>query len=177
MSLMIYTIDGKDIVPVNDIKLKEDKIYIIIDIHAKRPKLWIWSGVNSSMIDKYHAGVSATKIKSRKKLYGASIEVVESGAEPEQFPNLSEAQLIEATEEEFEEKLRIVEPKIEKVTRKEPKIEEISAPQEKPAINSEMMAQTDIESKMKLKSFLSEISRDLNNIRQKIDDFIQNIEY
>ncbi len=165
MSLMIYTIDGKDIVPVNDIKLKEDKIYIIIDIHAKRPKIWIWSGANSSMIDKYHAGVSATKIKSRKKLYGASIEVVESGAEPEQFPNLSEAQLIEATEEEFEEKLRIFEPKIE----------EISASQEMPAIKSEMMAQTDRESKNKLKKFLSEISRDLNNIKQKIDDFIQNI--
>ncbi|TXT67241.1 MAG: hypothetical protein BAJALOKI1v1_140009 [Promethearchaeota archaeon] len=175
MSLMIYTVSGKDIIPVDNTDLNEEKIYIILDTHAKRPKIWIWSGSNSSMIDRYHAGVSATKIKSRKKLYGASIEVVESGAEPEQFPNLSEAQLLEATEETFEEEApkfipeHVVEAETETKSGLEPGL-----PSQEPAMTPEIMVQEDNELKEQFKSFLLDISMHLSELKDKIDDFIKN---
>ncbi|MFX1338640.1 MAG: hypothetical protein ACFFDK_08530, partial [Promethearchaeota archaeon] len=65
---------------------------------SKRPKIWIWSGSNANIQDKYIAGASATKIKSKEKLYGASIEVVEDGSEPENFPIISEEKIITSLE-------------------------------------------------------------------------------
>lgn len=89
MSLTMFKIKGKEIFPTDEYELEKDKIYIIIDKQVKRTKIWVWSGPNTSKMEKYFAGVSATKIKSTQKLYGANIEVVESGNEPESFPILS----------------------------------------------------------------------------------------
>jgi hypothetical protein len=169
-------INGKDIIPVEEPDLKEDKIYIIIDTHAKRPKIWIWSGAHSSVIDRYHAGVSATKIKSRKKLYGASIEVVESGHEPEQFPNLGEAELLqEPMEEPFEEEVPLPKPQMEVETNEQEVIEKATPTEKEPSLDSEQVVQIEAEIKGKFKMFLKAISEDLNTIAKKIDDFIQTI--
>ncbi|MEJ2250195.1 MAG: hypothetical protein P8Y70_20355 [Candidatus Lokiarchaeota archaeon] len=95
MSIILYKIKDQEIIPTDEIKLSKDNIYIIVDKHMKRPKIWVWSGLKADISDRYFAGVSATRIKSQEKLYGASIEVVESGNEPESFPILEKNKIVE----------------------------------------------------------------------------------
>jgi len=102
MNLTIYKVKEKKIIKTNEIPFEDNGIYIIIDQHMKRAKIWVWSGPDANNTDRYFAGVSATSIKSREKLYGASIEVVESGNEPESFPKLENLTLEEIPPEEKE---------------------------------------------------------------------------
>ncbi len=198
MSIMLFTIKDKKIVPTDDISLNEEQIYIIIDFHAKRSKIWIWSGSKVNKMDRYFAGVSATKLKTQKKLYGASIEVVESGKEPNGFPDLANSEIIQETEEE-PQPIKGVPSKPELKPQKEPE------PEPEPEIESEEQIkpepEIEIESelntpektqitdrakreklkeelsqfKLKLNSFFKEITRELNNIQKKIEDFSTNI--
>ena len=100
--ITLYKIDNKKLIGTNNPNLLTDNIYIIIDRSKKRPKIWIWSGNKSDKLDKYQGGVIATKLKSGLKLYGASIEVVEEGSEPENFPALSKQHVIKQKEGEID---------------------------------------------------------------------------
>lgn len=187
MSFMLYTIRDKDLIPLDDIDINEKQIYIIIDIHGKRSKIWIWSGSEANKLDRYLAGVSATKLKSRRKLYGASIEVVESGKEPEEFPELSESELIKSTDEEFHtiEKIQPEsEPESIPKPQLEPELEEeadsVSEKKEKEQTNEQIRVVelekelSDIKEKVNL--FFKEIGKDLNEIQKKMEDFLKNME-
>ena len=156
-------------------KLGKDKIYIIIDRHAQRPKIWIWSGSDSGMMDRYFAGVSATKIKSQLKLYGASIEVVESGNEPEHFPLLSKDKIIESVKdsEPF-----VLEEEVVSTTQEESELEaqeaemisEISETTKKIAAIGK-----DSVNKLSVISFFDQIKAELDKIRRKIDTFLSDL--
>ncbi|MHA1283868.1 MAG: hypothetical protein ACTSQP_15335 [Promethearchaeota archaeon] len=184
MSIRLFEIEGRKIIPTDNTPLNDDKIYIIIDEHAKRPKIWIWSGKNSKMMDRYFAGVSATKIKSKEKLYGASIEVVESGNEPERFPLLSKdkiAQPISEAEpyivEEIIEEKQIVPPKeeIPKVEAIETKTEKETEVKPSPLELKESIEKEYTLFKEKVISLLREIDENFNNIHKKIKSFLKDI--
>ncbi|MHA1148093.1 MAG: hypothetical protein ACTSR8_07580 [Promethearchaeota archaeon] len=169
MSIMLYNVKDRKIIPTEEIKLESDKIYIIIDTHMKRSKIWIWSGFNSSIRDRYYAGVSATKIKSQQKLYGASIEVVDEGNEPENFPILSEDKVMKAIEIEeiaVEEKDEIIqEQELDKI---DTKIVEKKIPQAE-------RTQTDRIRIEKLKNALKEISLSLENVVVQINNLMEDL--
>ncbi len=175
MSLTLFKIEGKEVTPTDDDQLGQDKIYIIIDKHAKRPKIWIWSGEESDIMDRYFAGVTATKIKSQMKLYGASIEVVESGNEPEHFPLLSKDSIIEPVKdaEPF-----IFEEEVSTTTK-----EEILQSEEKVAVKPKITEAPskieagvqDMVSKDKVRSFFEAINSDLDSLKQKINEFLSNL--
>lgn len=171
LSLKLYQVEGRKIEPIDTTKLNEGKIYIIIDRHAKRTKIWIWSGAKSNMMDRYFAGVSATKIKAKKKLYGASIEVVESGSEPEQFPKLAELEGIIQWDENFEEILLT-----EEESELEGELEPIKAKELEPELEEPLEAGIS-QGKIvkKLKSFLKELSNDMGEIQKKITNFLEDL--
>ncbi len=98
MSVIIYKVKEHKIIPINEKTLETNNIYIIVQKTQMRPKIWVWSGRNSNIKDRYFAGVSATTVKSQEKLYGSSIEVVEEGTEPEQFPKLDKLEIVPANE-------------------------------------------------------------------------------
>jgi len=169
LSLRLYEVDGREITPIDETELKEDKIYIIIDTHAKRSKIWIWSGMKSNMMDRYFAGVSATKIKAKKKLYGASIEVVESGNEPEIFPKLSELEIILPEDEKFEEILLT-----EEESQLEEEISTVESIETEPNI-TESSSKPDLEQSdviQKFKIFLNDLSEDMGRMQKKITNFL-----
>lgn len=171
LSLKIYQLEGRKIEPIDTTKLNEGKIYIIIDTHAKRTKIWIWSGAKSNMMDRYFAGVSATKIKAKKKLYGASIEVVESGSEPEQFPKLAKLEGIIERDEEFEEILLT-----EEESELEAEIKPLKTKEPKPEFTEPIGAEVNEEEIIsKLKSFLKDLSNDMGEIQKKISTFLEGI--
>ncbi|MHA1821401.1 MAG: hypothetical protein ACTSU2_16015 [Promethearchaeota archaeon] len=86
MPYKIYRIFEGNLEEAKVSKLSEDAIYLIIDTSNVKPRIWVWVGKNASNKDKYFAGVSATKIKSKERLYGAPIDHVEQGDEPNEFP-------------------------------------------------------------------------------------------
>ena len=108
MSIILYKVKENKIIPCEDNPLNPENIYIIVAKTQLRPKIWVWSGPKSNIKDRYFAGVSATTIKSQERLYGSSIEVVEGGSEPEQFPKFDKVQILKASE--------VVIPSIEKET-------------------------------------------------------------
>ncbi|GAB4319843.1 MAG: hypothetical protein Kow0069_23490 [Promethearchaeota archaeon] len=101
MSVVIYKIKGNEVFYTDETELSSEHIYIIVDKLVKRPRIWVWSGRNANIRERYIAGVSATKIKSKERLYGASIEVVEEGNEPENFPQLKTVPVEEKSKEEL----------------------------------------------------------------------------
>jgi len=182
---MLYKIDGREIIPTDETKFNDESIYIIIDKTVKKGKIWIWSGSEAKSMDRYFAGVSATKIKSKKRLYGASIEVVESGKEPEYFPDLKNIEIKEATEEKIEFE-KIIVPISEqneikpikstgKISASQVKTKQVISPQE---ISTEEISK-EKESKLLLKqniaSLLKEISLDMEKIQKKIELFLKNL--
>ncbi len=98
MSIILYKVKEHTVVPCEDNPLSPENIYIIVAKTQLRPKIWVWSGPKSNLQDRYFAGVSATTIKSHEKLYGSSIEVVEGGSEPDQFPKFDKVQIVKASE-------------------------------------------------------------------------------
>ncbi len=98
MSIILYKVKERTVVPCEDNPLNPENIYIIVAKTQLRPKIWVWSGPKSNIQDRYFAGVSATTIKSHEKLYGSSIEVVEGGSEPDQFPKFDKVQIVKASE-------------------------------------------------------------------------------
>ncbi len=100
MSIILYKVKEHTVVPCEDNPLNPENIYIIVAKTQIRPKIWVWSGPKSNIQDRYFAGVSATTIKSHEKLYGSSIEVVEGGSEPDQFPKFDQIQIMKASEVE-----------------------------------------------------------------------------
>ncbi|MFX1276598.1 MAG: hypothetical protein ACFFBP_17570 [Promethearchaeota archaeon] len=184
MSITLYKIEGREIIPTEETEFKEDSIYIIIDKSRKKGKIWIWSGSEAKSMDRYFAGVSATKIKSNKRLYGASIEVVEGGNEPDYFPDLKNVAIKEATEEKIkfekiivpvseQEEIKLIKAKSKgsapQVKSKQAPVQEVS----KEEISKEK------ESKLLLKqnitSLLKEISLDMEKIQNKIQSFLNNL--
>jgi hypothetical protein len=113
-SITLYKVENKNIIRSGDQELDPDSIYIIVDRTPVRAKIWVWSGPNSSIKDRYFAGVSATTIKSQEKLYGSSIEVVEGGSEPEQFPKLEETRILTPSDEEIQHtiSMEVVSPEL-----------------------------------------------------------------
>ncbi len=101
MSIILYKVKEHAIIPCEDYPLDPENIYIIIAKTQKRPKIWVWSGPKSNIQDRYFAGISATTIKSHERLYGSSIEVVEGGFEPDQFPTFDKVQIVKALETEI----------------------------------------------------------------------------
>jgi len=182
---MLYKIDGREIIPTDETKFNDDSIYIIIDKTVKKGKIWIWSGSEAKSMDRYFAGVSATKIKSKKRLYGASIEVVESGKEPDYFPDLKNIEIKEATEEKIEfEKIIVpiseqneVKPikPTSKISATQVKTKQVTPTQE---VSKEEISE-EKESKLLLKqniaSLLKEISLDMEKIQKKIELFLKNL--
>jgi len=172
MSLTIYKIAGKEIIPTDEYELEKNKIYIIVDKQVKRTKIWIWSGPNTSNKEKYFAGVSATKIKSSQRLYGANIEVVERGNEPESFPI-------------FSKNTKIVKPKSPKPVSFEENIgEEFKEVEFQKSTPIEIQGQSITDEKnlevkkvdiKEIKVLLNDITKNLKNITSKIDDFLDNI--
>ncbi len=98
MSIILYKVKEHTVIPCEDNPLNPENIYIIVAKTQLRPKIWVWSGPKSNLQDRYFAGVSATTIKSHEKLYGSSIEVVEGGSEPDQFPKFDKVQIVKASE-------------------------------------------------------------------------------
>ena len=169
ISIMLYEVENKEIIPVEEATFESNKIYIIIEKPKRRKaKIWIWSGPDSNILDKYFAGVSATRIKSQERLYGASIEVVESGNEPKQFPKISKDQIIKPIEEE---EYSISEDIVEQISKAEDIIiEDVhSEPLEIPKESSNMI------SIQKVTSILKELSLDLGKMREKINKFLSEI--
>ncbi len=169
ISLILYEVEGREILPVEEATFESNKIYIIIDKHRKkRSKIWIWSGPDSNILDRYFAGVSATRIKSKEKLYGASIEVVESGNEPKQFPKLTKDRIMKPTEEEPS---FMSEDIVEEVSKAEDIfIEEVhSEPLLIPKESGDMI------SIQKMTGFLKELSLDLGKMREKINKFLSDL--
>ncbi len=101
MSIILYKVKEHAVIPCEDNPLNPDNIYIIVAKTQIRPKIWVWSGPKSNIQDRYFAGVSATTIKSHERLYGSSIEVVEGGSEPDQFPKFDKVQIVRASEIEI----------------------------------------------------------------------------
>lgn len=99
MSIELYRIQGSEVFATTESKLASEAIYIIVDKQAGRPRLWVWSGRKAKVRERYIAGVTATKIKSQQQLYGASIEVVQEGSEPESFPTLEADKISEVSED------------------------------------------------------------------------------
>ncbi len=187
MSIILYKIVGREVRPTEEKDFERDKIYIIIDKTVKKGKIWIWSGPESKSMDRYFAGVSATKIKSKKRMYGASIEVIEGGKEPEHFPDLSKAEIKEASKE-YLELDKVIVPITER--NEELSYENIKSPLKpritpKQDINSETI--TEIEEKgiikdpnlslitHKFESILKDISLDMEKIQNKIKNFLTGI--
>jgi|SRR5271157_2032771 len=209
MSISLYKVENKNIVRSTDLELDSDSIYIIVDRTAMRPKIWVWSGPNSKVKDRYFAGVSATTIKSQEKLYGSSIEVVEGGSEPEQFPKLEESRILAPSEEEEQQILPLekgrgrdiyteeeelneeeieTSPEISEEVENEEEGEEVgdtgSVTEEE--ISDYAAAETMVTAgksqwgpdrlwKQKVKSLMSDLSHDLEEIRNKIEAFISEL--
>jgi chaperonin cofactor prefoldin len=214
----MFKIEDNQLVKCQETTLDPEKNYIIIDKHIKRPKIWVWRGPNSSAKERYFVGVSATVIKTQEGLYGSSIEVIEGGSEPEQFPKLDETQFIEPSEEDFNKissRLKIqssesaetemeqvketieneVEPiKAESAKKPRKRIdikldeEEVVAPhgsiirdareaksQKVSKPFSESDSSGDIVLKQKLKSFLHNMSKSLEQLQSKIDKFLEEL--
>ena len=166
MSLMLFKVKGREIKPTYDATLSKDEIFIIIDRHKKRPKIWIWSGSDANLMDRYFAGVSATKIKSKEKLYGASIEVVESGSEPKNFPKLSKEKIIEPLI--TKEILLIDEEEVKEIEQFEAlsEVGEAFEKSKKPEVTID---------KEKIKRFLGNLLLDIENLAKKIENFLNEI--
>ena len=185
MNLILYkvkdqkytNVNDRKLTSIDDLKLDNDEIYIIIDKHMKRPKIWIWSGPDSKLQDRYFAGVSATKIKSKERLYGATIEVVECGNEPDQFPILTKEKISEPTKEGkpfiIEEK-EVAEPTTEEMVgiEVESVTTSIEDSQPKPLKIVEKM---DFITQQKVISLLKEISQDLEKLQNKINIFLMDL--
>ena len=185
MSYILYKIENREIVPTEDINLKEDMIYLIIDKTGKKSKIWIWSGPNSNNMDRYFAGVSATKIKSKKRLYGATIEVVDGGNEPSYFPVLTK----DALKGDVTDKIdieKVIVPEIEDKEEKE--IEPVMTTDSVDAV--EIEATTEVVSRLedlkiaeeqvlelknKFKDFLSDLTMDLAVFQKKIKVFLEDL--
>lgn len=184
MSITLYKIEGREIIPTEETEFNEDSIYIIIDKSRKKGKIWIWSGSEAKSMDRYFAGVSATKIKSKKRLYGASIEVVEGGNEPDYFPDLKNIEIKEATEEKIEfEKIIVPVSELEEINPikaksrgSAPQVKSKQAPVQE--VSKEEISK-EKESKLLLKqnitSLLKEISLDMEKIQNKIQSFLNNL--
>ncbi len=171
MSLILYKIQGKEIIQTEELTLENDKIYVIIDKHAKRAKIWIWSGSGVKSFDKYFAGVSATKIKSKLRLYGASIEVVESGNEPEGFPIITKDAIVKLKAKKaiitLDEQITFPvqnEIKVSKESSNLLKTEEIE-----PSTKSGLISIS------KVKSILMDISMDFEKLLKKINNYISEL--
>jgi hypothetical protein len=207
MSILLYKVENKNIVRSTDKTLNEESIYIIVDRSLIRPKIWVWSGAKSNLKDRYFAGVSATTIKSQEKLYGSSIEVVEGGSEPEQFPKLEEGRIIAPSAEEMQVPIPMEEAKIPtvvetatEVSSAEVKVEPEAGQELTQEIQQEVAEEVvemvpeikdtpkkaarkrataesaaDRLWKQKMKSFLTELSRDIESIKNKVDGFIADL--
>lgn len=201
MSITLFKVKDKKIFKTDIKKLEDDSIYIIIDRHAKRPRIYVWSGNKSDNKDRYFAGVSATSIKSKEHLYGASIEVIEEGSEPESFPKIADAEVesvtnnleeytteipveISAVKTEESTKPTITSQKksVKTLPRQEPEswvIEKspklVEQADEKEKTEEEPKLGSDKLAKQKIKSMLKEISADLESLQRKIDGFLKEI--
>ena len=184
MSITLYKIEGREIIPTDETEFKEDSIYIIIDKSRKKGKIWIWSGSEAKSMDRYFAGVSATKIKSKKRLYGASIEVVEGGNEPDYFPDLKNIEIQEASGEKIEFE-KIIVPGLEQEEVRPLKASgksaatQVKSKQDSIQEESKEEISKEKESKLLLKqyiaSLLKEISLDMEKIQKKIESFLNNL--
>ena len=183
MSYILYKIEEREIVPTEDTILQNDRIYIIIDKTVKKSKIWIWSGSESRKMDRYFAGVSATKIKSKKRLYGASIEVVEGGNEPPLFPILNKETIIEATKEKIGIGTVIVPLDEQKVEKEVNSLKTAPKSVEKPIVQDaeEVALRHDavknaedqvLKLKEKLKDFMNGIALDMEVIQKKVKEFL-----
>lgn len=190
MSIILYKVkDGKykevkdaKFTSLEDLRLENDEIYIIIDKHMKRPKIWVWSGSNSNIKDKYFAGVSATTIKSRRKLYGATIEVVECGNEPDQFPILKKEKDLDSIKQEdissTEEKELIDQIKEDiSVVEEDPLLSTTTSQMEVPIEDSKPKSlhtteKVDFINQQKVILLFKEISHNLEQIQKKIAIFL-----
>lgn len=201
MSITLFKVKDKKIFKTDFKKLEEDSIYIIIDRHAKRPRIYVWSGNKSDNKDRYFAGVSATSIKSKEHLYGASIEVIEEGSEPESFPKIADAEVesvannleeytteipveisLSKSEESGKAPITTQKKTIKAQPRQEPEswvIEKspktVQQDEEKEKTEEESKLTADRLGKQKLKSMLKEISADLENLQRKIEGFLKEI--
>lgn len=171
---MLYIVKGREMVPTDDLSFENNRIYIIIDKRMEKATIWIWTGSEATKVDKYHAGVSATKIKSKEKLYNASIEIVESGNEPENFPKLTEEDISEPKalileqKQADEIKSASVSPELQVKSAVKP-TSEISQP--KPL---EPPERPDLLSK-KVRSFLEEISHTIETLQNQIKKFLADL--
>ncbi|MFX1398006.1 MAG: hypothetical protein ACFFAS_13295 [Promethearchaeota archaeon] len=172
----MYKIVGREIIPTDEKKLEKDKIYIIIDKHTKKSKIWIWSGSEAKNMDRYFAGVSATKIKSKKRLYGASIEVVEQDHEPGHFPDLSAIEIKEPSKDKIEmEKVIVplsteIHSKAKVVPRIKQDIEKMKTPEiQQPILDKSKEELSNLKSK--ISSLLNEVASDLKKLQEKISNF------
>ena len=177
MSITLFKVENKTIIRSADNEFDPSGIYIIVDRTPVRPKIWVWSGPNSNIKDRYFAGVSATTVKSQEKLYGSSIEVVEGGAEPEQFPKMDEVRILAPIEGELEIGERIL---LQGEQNEEKTIEEEFDSLEIPSEEFETSADETTKSewgpdrlaRQKIKGLLGDISHDLEEIRNKIESFL-----
>lgn len=175
MSITLFKVENKTIIRSTENEFDPSGIYIIVDRTPVRPKIWVWSGPNSNVKDRYFAGVSATTIKSQEKLYGSSIEVVEGGSEPEQFPKLDEVRILAPSEEEIGESVIVQWEQSEEIeaeeelTSLEPVNEELET---SAGETTKSEWGPDRLAKQKLKGFLVDISHDLEEIRNKIESLL-----
>ena len=171
MSLTLYKIKEKEVVLTNELNLENDMIYIIVDRRKKKPKIWIWTGTDARKDDKYYAGMAATKIKSKEKLYGASIEHVESGDEPKSFLAITKKKIIEPSEEEKAElEIAIATPEPQIKSKINATSVEVSQP-----MSSETAEKQDVISPLKVKSLLKDITITLETLRNKISKFFEEL--
>lgn len=173
MSLVMYKIVGREIIPTDEKTLEKDNIYIIIDKHTKKSKIWIWSGSGAKNMDRYFAGVSATKIKSKKRLYGASIEVVEEGHEPGHFPDLTKIEIKEPSGDKFEME-KVIIPLSTETTIKSESTSQVDQYVVQPSTIERTEEQPSF-LKEKIRSLLKEISLDMEKIHNRIKTFLSEL--
>jgi len=171
MSLTLYKIKEKEVILTNELNLENDLIYIIVDRRKKKPKIWIWTGTEARKDDKYYAGMAATKIKSKEKLYGASIEHVESGDEPKSFLAITKEEIIEPSEEEKTE-LEIAIATPEPQIKSKMSATSVKVSQHMPLETAEKQ---ELISPLKVNSLLKDISLTLETLQNKINKFLEEL--
>lgn len=197
--LTLFKIENKKIFGTNNPNLETENIYIIIDKSKKRAKMWIWAGAKANKLDKYHAGVLSTKLKSSLKLYGASVEVVEEGNEPKSLPTLTKQHIIEQPEGEIdlntisdsfpsEKPKKVIKRRVESAVEEEPEIVEIASEREvekikptdeaeiKPkAVFVEKKTSKALTSSKNIKTLLEDISSTLGELQNKIKNYLDDL--
>lgn len=82
----IFQVVGEGIEPSPDTIFNPNEVYLFIDKNLNL--IWIWAGKGSKLFHRYIASSWAGKLKSKKKYFDYSYELVKQGREPDEFKTI-----------------------------------------------------------------------------------------